>query len=139
MRDRTEQEQFAYSWGASERGYNARQVRILCEAVYFFLLCYVVFPLNFVKIFFAYGWRYPLEIWTGTGVTDHAESEYVIFIHRTPTLQNSSGVICLTWIDMKSTCRNVCRNESRISWNYSRNLEQFYQNETLLLKGQSFL
>ena len=75
--------------------YNARQVRILCEAIYFFLLCYVVFPLNFVKILFSYGQRYPLEISPGTGITDQAEFEYVIFIHRTSTLQNSSGVICL--------------------------------------------
>ena len=39
--------------------------------------------------------QYPLEISTGTGVTDHTESEYVIFVHRTATLQNSSAVICI--------------------------------------------
>ena len=37
--------------------------------------------------------RYPLS--PAMGVTDHTESEYVLFIHRTPTLQNSFGVICI--------------------------------------------
>jgi hypothetical protein len=64
------------------------------SAIYIFCsVLYVALPLNFVKIFLACGQRYPLEISTGTGVTDHAESEYAIFIHRQHTVQNHSGVI----------------------------------------------
>ena len=59
----------------------------------FFSVLLHCFSIEFCQNFFAYGQRFPLEISTGMGVTDYAESEYVIFIHRTPTLQNSSGVI----------------------------------------------
>ena len=59
----------------------------------FFSVLYMIFRLNFVKSFLAYGQKYPLEISAATGVIDHAESEYAIFIIREPTLQNSSTVI----------------------------------------------
>ena len=78
---------------------NANLVRIQCEAVYFFLFCTVFLPLNFVKIFLPENQRYPLEIWTATGIIDHIESEYAIFIYREHILQNPSTVIC-TYCEM---------------------------------------
>ena len=67
---------------------NARQVRILCEAIYSVTLFFHWILSKFFCL-------YPLEFSTEMGVSDHAESEYIIFIHRTPTLQNSFWVICL--------------------------------------------
>ncbi len=43
---------------------------------------------------FAYCQRYPLEILTGTGVIDYADSEYAIYFHRERFLKHRSGVIC---------------------------------------------
>ena len=66
---------------------NARQVRILCEAIYSVtLFCHWILS----KIFCLLS-EVPSRDLNGD---DHAQSEYVVFIHRTPTLQNSSGVIC---------------------------------------------
>ena len=48
------------------------------------------------KFFFACCQRDPFEILMGTGVTDHAESEYAIIFVREHFLQNDSGVICYT-------------------------------------------
>ena len=47
----------------------------------------------FSRIFFACDQRYPVEISTGTGVIDDADSEYEIFFHREIFVKNSSGVI----------------------------------------------
>ena len=58
-----------------------------------FSVLYMIFQWNFVKIFLAYGQKYPVEISAETGVIDHAKSEYVIFIIREPTHQNSYTVI----------------------------------------------
>ena len=87
---------------------NAILVRIQCEVVYFFLFCYFVFPLNFVKIFLAYGRRYPLEILTATEVIDHAESEYAIFIFWEPTLQNPSILICMLFSNTTTMMLSYC-------------------------------
>ena len=53
----------------------------------------MIFRFNFVKMFLAYGQKYPREISVAMGINDHAESEYDIFIMRQPTLQNSFTVI----------------------------------------------
>ena len=69
---------------------NANLVRIQCEAINLLFRC---FSIDSCEKIFDYGERTPLEIFTVTGVIDHADYEYAIFIHRTLTLQNSSRVI----------------------------------------------
>jgi len=66
-------------------------VRFQCEA-YLFFCSAAFFALIFVKIFFVYGQRYPLEISTGTEVIDHADYEYAIFNQRELSVQNPFGI-----------------------------------------------
>ena len=58
---------------------------------FIFSVLYIIFSLNFVKIFLAYGQMYSLEISGATGVIDHTESEYAIFIIREPTREPLHG------------------------------------------------
>ena len=63
-----------------------------------FLCSLSLFPtLLLKKFFFACCQRDPFEILMGTGVTDHAESEYAILFVREHFLQNESGWYALAF------------------------------------------
>ncbi len=58
-----------------------------------FLFFFRFLPLIVFKICFAYSQRYTLEISTGTGIIDHADYEYTIFIDRKLYLLSPCKVI----------------------------------------------
>ena len=97
----------------------------------FFSVLLRCFSIEFCQNIFAYGRRSPLEISTGTGVSDHAESEYVIFIHRILTLQNSTGVICgdqkmsVTHQSQMKRQRSPARTTFSSKWEIDRSLRQW--------------
>ena len=64
-----------------------------CAKRFIFSVLLRCFSIEFCQNFFCLRSEVPSRDLNGDGATDHAESECVIFIHRTPTLQNSSGMI----------------------------------------------
>ena len=71
---------------ATRQGFESR------ASLFFFFHC-AFLPLIFVKIFFACDQKYPLQISTGMGVIDYADSECAVFSDRQRFFQNCSGVI----------------------------------------------